>query len=198
MERIRDAMVAEEIAAQAGTDGTPELVLSDQLTPVVFAPQRPPLATSGYFSGTIGLTAGAIAANTSHAGIFGSGLAGAIVRVNWIRVLNNSGGTTTFTLRRVDSPFTGFPSVAAVPGYINAGNPTTGRVFSITKTDTVAAQGVQVAAFLMFDQTSEVFPGPWTLNDGILLLAPTVVNSSVVFSCGYEVWNAIRAQAPGG
>lgn len=196
-ERIRDAAVAEEIAAQAGTDATPELVLSDILVPVIFGPQRPPLAQSGYFSGTVGLRSAGVALNRSHVGIFGSGFGGAIVRVNWVKVMNSLGSGALFTLRRVDAPFTGFPSIRAIPGYINAGNPSTGRIFSITKSDTVAAQGLQLAEFRIEANAEMEILGPWVINDGVLLVANNTVETEMHAAFGYESWTAIRVQPPG-
>ncbi len=189
--------MAEELAAQAGTDASPELSLSPILQPVIFAPQRPPLAQSGYFPGTVGATSAAVALNTSHVGIFGSGFGRAIVRVNWLNVTNVTGSTEFYSIRRVDAPFTGFPSVRATPGYINAGNPTTGGVFSVTKSDTVAAQGVLLANFLLPNNWCQTFYGPWILNDGALVVAPGTVNQAITVAFGYEHWGAIRVQPPG-
>jgi len=197
-ERIRDVTVADAIAAEAGTEATPELVLSEVVSPVLLLQQRPPLAVSGYFPGTIGVQSVAVPLNISHVGIFGRGFGGsAIVRVNWCIITNISGGTLNYDLRRVDSPFTGFPSVRAVPGYINAGLTATGDVFSVTKSDTVGAQGVFMARFSIPTLQSLFVPGPWILNDGILLVANTAVNSDTRAAFGYEQWPAIRAQPSG-
>lgn len=197
VERIRDATVAEEIAAQAGTDQTPELVLGEILTPIIFAPQRPPLAQSGYFPGTIGINAVASVLNFSHCGIFGSGVGRAIVRVNYVIVHNGSGGRVSYHLRRLDSPFAGFPSVRAVPGYINAGNPSTGGVFSLTKNDSIATSGVLLGVISVEDTETIRIPGPWILNDGALLISSAVINQEVEAVFGYEHWGAIRVQPPG-
>lgn len=197
VERIRDATVAEAIAAEAGTDQTPELVLSEVVHAVILMQQRPPSARSGYFPGTIGIAAAAVALNTSHAGIFISGVGGAIGRVNWVKIRNSTAGALTYNLRRLDAPFLGFPSVRAVPGYINAGNTATGRVFSVTKTDTVGAQGVFMAEFIVEADEEVHIPGPWIINDGILLATCTTVNQVVRFHAGYEVWPAIRVQPAG-
>jgi len=200
MERIRDVTVAEAIAAEAGTDATPELVLGDVVTPTLALQPRPPLAVSGYFPGTVGAAAAAVASNTSHAGIFGSGVGLAIVRVNWLRIFNTTAGVLQYSIRRVDGPFTGFPSIRAVPGYINAGLTATGGVFSITKTDTVAPQGLAlVNANIFINATSSLeVLGPWILNDGILLVNCETVNTEARAIFGYEVWPAIRPQGPGG
>jgi len=197
VERIRDATVAEELSAQAGTDQTPELVLGDILTPIIFGPQRPALARSGYLPGTIGRGSAAVALNTSHVGLFGSGVGRAIVRVNWIQIHNNSGGSLSYSLRRLDSPFGGFTATQAVPGYINAGNPETGRVFSLVRSDSVAAQGTFMSEHTVADQETVHIPGPWILNDGALLVACNTVNKPVTAAFGYEAWEAIRIQPPG-
>jgi len=197
VERIRDATVAEAIAAEAGTEATPELVLGDVVNPVLLLQQRPPLAASGYFPGTIGVVAAAVALNTSHVGLFGSGVGLAITRVNWIILMNRETSARDFVLRRVDSPFTGFPSVRAVPGYINAGNVATGNVFSVTKTDTVGAIGVFIATFRVEASQSLFIPGPWILNDGILVVNNASVNFATHVAFGYETWPAVRVQ-PGG
>ncbi len=197
VERIRDVTVAEAIAAEAGTDATPELVLGEVVSPVLVMQPRPPLAVSGYVPGTIGVRSANVALNTSHVGIFGSGVGRAIVRVNWMRIANLTGGSVPYTIRRVDSPFVGFPSVRAVPGYINAGSLSTGGVFSVTKSDTVAPQGVFMARVFIANADAPILPGPWILNDGILLVAAGVVNTEVDVSFGYEMWPAIRAQPPG-
>ncbi len=198
MERIRDATVAEGIAAEAGTDATPELSLGEVVSPVVLLNQRPPLASSGYLAGVVGVAAAAVALNTSHAGIFISGVGGAIGRINWFSITNATGGDLFYRLRRLDSPFTGFPSVRAVPGYINAGNPTTGRVFTVTKTDTVGANGVFMADVEVFAGSTQLLWGPWILNDGALIVTCNTVNTEARFNAGYEVWNAIRVQPVGG
>ncbi len=197
-ERIRDSTVAEAIAAEAGVDATPELLeLGEIITPVVQLKPRPPLASSGYLPGTMGVIASAVALNTGHVGIFGSGFNDTIVRVNWCIIFDRTGVTSDYSLRRVDSPFTGFPSVELVPGYINAGSNPTARIFSVTKTDTVAAQGDLMATFRVQADDELYIPGPWILNDGILLIARGVVNQTVMVSFGYEAWPAIRRQAPG-
>lgn len=197
VERIRDVTVAEEIAAQAGTDETPELVLGEVVTPVIFAPQRPPLAASGYFPGTIGLNVPAVALNTSHVGIHGSGFARSVVRVNWIIIRNTTGGALNYSLRRLDSPFSGFTAVAAIPGYVNAGNPNAGGVFSLTKSDTVGRSGVFMAEFGLEAGENLTVLGPWILNDGALLVLNNTVNNPVRASFGYEHWHAIRQQPQG-
>ncbi len=143
------------------------------------------------------MAAGAVALNTSHAGIFISGFGGAIGRVNWIKIKNVSASVLTYSIRRLDAPFTGVPSVRATPGYINAGNPTTGRVFSVTKNDTVAAIGVQLVLINIEGVTKEQIDGPWILNDGALIITCTTVNNVARFECGYEVWPAIRVQPAG-
>lgn len=197
VQRIRDATVAEAIAAEAGTDDTPQLSLSEVVTPVVVLQPRPPLASSGYFPGTVGASSAAVALNTSHVGIFGSGIGRQITRVNWILVMNGTSTAHAFTVRRVDSPFTGFPSVRATPGYINAGLVATGNVFSVTKNDTVAAQGVLMASLLLQASGDLFVPGPWILNDGILLVALGTVNTALRVAFGYESWPAIRGQPQG-
>ncbi len=198
MEKIRDATVAEAIAAEAGTDATPVLEMGDVVVPTIVLQPRPPLAASGYFPGTMGVAAAAVALNTTHVGLFGSGFGRAIMRINWILIMNNLATDESYTLRRLDAPFTGFPSVRLVPGYINAGNPTTGGAFSVTKSDTVAAQGVQLAAFRVPTKVNQMIPGPWVINDGALLVATGIVNRELRVMFGYEVWPAIRIQPPGG
>lgn len=197
VERIRDVTIAEAIAAEAGTDATPELMLSEVVTPVVVLQPRPPLAVSEYFPGTIGVVSPGVALNTSHVGIYGSGFTNAIVRVNWLILMNTSAGPLTYHLRRVDSPFTGFPSVRAVPGYINAGGTATGRVWSVTKSDTVAAQGSVLASIRLEANSNLKIPGPWILNDGILLINCSSVDTEARALFGYEAWPAIRAQPSG-
>jgi len=195
--RIRDVTVAEAIAAEAGTDDTPELELSSIVTPVVQLQPRPPLAVSGYLPGTVGVDAAAVPLNTSHVGIFISGFAGAIGRVNYIIINNPEAAARDFQIRRLDAPFVGFPSVRAVPGYINAGNTQTGRVFSLTKTDTVAAGGVLMATITLQPDEKMTVLGPWIINDGALLVVNATVNSPVQALFGYETWLAIRTQPPG-
>ncbi len=197
VERIRDATVAEAISSEAGTDATPELVLGDTVWPVVQLQPRPPLASSGYFPGSVSIVSAAVALNTSHCGIFGSGIGRAICRVNWCIIYNDSAGSVTVTMRRLNAPFTGFPSVRAVPGYISAGVNTTGTVFSVTKSDTVAAQGASMGLFLIHANASLFVPGPWILDNGALLIAHSTVNTTLRAAFGYEVWPAIRAQAAG-
>jgi len=199
-QRVRDVQVADGIAAEAGTEETPELFeLAPVIVPVIPVQPRPPLATSGYFPGTISLASAAVALNTSHIGIFGSGFNRSIVRVNWLEIINNSGGGLGFTLGRVDSPFTGFPSVPVVPGYINAGNPTSARVFTVTKSDTVARTGVAMAPSIIVNANdSRLIWGPWILNNGILVLSCDTVNTEMRGMFGYETWPAIRDQPAGG
>jgi len=199
-QRIRDVQVAEAVAAAAGLDEAPDLLeLSPIVSAVIPLQPRPPLAVSGYFPGTLSLASAAVALNTSHIGIFGAAAGLSICRVNWLEIINNSGGGLGFTLGRVDSPFTGFPSVRAVPGYINAGNPATGRVFSVTKSDTVARQGDAIAASIIVNANdSRLVWGPWILNDGILVLSCDTVNTEMRGMFGYEAWPSIRNQPAGG
>lgn len=197
VERIRDSTVAEAIAAEAGTEATPELVLSELVHPVILMQQRPPLAISGYFPGTISVVAAAVALNISHCGLFISGFGGAIGRCNWVKIFNRTGGDRTYHLLRLDAPFTGFPSVRAVPGYINAGSQVTGRAFSVTKNDTTTVSGAVLGSFRVLDGETLDIPGPWIINDGALLVANTSVNQSCRAAFGYEVWPAIRPQPQG-
>lgn len=197
LERIRDSTVAESVASAAGTEDAPDLKLSNLVTPVVVLPQRPPLASSGYFPGTIGATSAAVALNISQVGIFGSGVGRAIVRVNWILITNKEGTARGYNIRRVDSPFVDFPSVRAVPGYINAGLTATGGVFSVTRSDETSAEGALMANVTVFAADHLFIPGPWILNDGILLVAHGTVDKEVRAAFGYEVWPAIRVQAQG-
>ncbi len=198
VERIRDSTVAEALAAEAGTDQTPPFVLSEVITPVIFTVQRPPLAVSGYFPGTMGTSAAAVPLNNSHVGCFISGFGGAIGRINWCQIHNVTGGTRTYVLLRQDAPFVGFPSVRLTPGYVNAGNPSTGRAFSITKNDAASVSGDVMATFQVLDNERLEIPGPWIVNDGAIMVACTTVNVEVRVAFGYEVWNAIRTQPPGG
>ncbi len=197
VERIRDATVAEAIAAEAGTEETPELVLGDVVSPVIQLQQRPPLASSGYFPGTMGVTSPAAATFNSHVGIFAAGVGGGIVRVNWAMIMNTTASARTFTLRRLDT-VASFPSVRLIPGYIDAGNPTTGAVFSIRRNDTVGCQGVPIATFALEADTNLFIPGPWILNSGGLILCNGTVNDVMTAAFGYEHWPRVRAQAAGG
>ncbi len=200
VERIRDSTVAEAIAAEAGTDATPELVLGEVVTPTLQLQPRPPLAVSGYLPGTIGIKVPAVALNTGHGGIFIRGRApGPVIgRVNWCMIMHSEAATRVYSLRRVDSPFTGFPSTRAVPGYSNAGPQETGSVFSVIKNDTVAAVGDLLAAFEMLAGDPPLFiPGPWILNDGMLLISENTVNKEFRVAFGYETWPAIRVQPVG-
>jgi len=197
-ERIRDATVAEAIAAEAGTDATPELVLSEVVNPVLLLQQRPPLAISGYIPGTMGISAAAVALNRGLIGIFIRGFApGAVGRVNWAQIKNPTAGVLEYHLRRVDSPFTGFPSTRLTPGYINAGAQSTGSAFSILRTDNVGFLGSFIAAFSVEGGETLHIPGPWVLNDGILAVQANTVNSALHAAFGYELWPAIRPQPAG-
>ncbi len=199
VERIRDVTVAEAIAAEAGTDATPELVLGENVTPVIILQPRPPLAISGYLCGLVGVASGASALNTSHVGIFGRGFptGPVIVRVNYIMITNTAGAQRTFRIFREDSPFTGFPSVAAVTGYINAGANPSGSVFSVTKNDDPAQEGDLIGEITIGDTPDPVrIPGPFILNDGILGVSATAINNTVRAVFGYEAWPAIRTQPP--
>lgn len=194
VERIRDSLVAEEIAAQAGTEETPPLFLNELLTPVIFGPQRPPLAASGYFPGCLGVNVGAVALNTSHVGIFVSGTnVNAIIRVNSILIFNQSGGVLTYGIQRLDN-VGGFSSSALVPGYISAGSLLTGGVFSIVRSNTVPISGVQMAQVRIEDNRMETIPGPWVINNGGLVVAPTTVNQPCRIYMNYEHWPSIRRQ----
>lgn len=196
-QRIRDPLVAEELAAQAGTEGTPDLFLSDFISPVIFGPQRPPLAASGYFPGCMGLSVTNVALNTSHAGIFVSGTnADSVIQVNRITIMNSSGADVVYAFRRLDDA-SGFSIVPLVPGYINAGNPLSGGVFSAVRSNTVAAQGVSMGQVRVEDGFVEHFDGPWVINNGALVVAPIVVNTSVRVYMNYQHWPSIRPQPRG-
>ena len=198
-QRIRDVLVADAIAAQAGTEETPELLrLSNIVQAVIPLQPRPPLAISGYFPGTLGLSEGAVALNLSHIGIFASSdfNRNVVCRVNWIRIYNTAGGAQNFTLRR-DDAVTGYDATALVPGYINAGATSSGGVFSIQRNDTVGAQGTLMAAFRAEGNTTLEIPGPWIINAGGLVVVHTTVNATLQVAMGYEVWPSIRDQPAG-
>jgi len=193
-QRIRDAQVAEEIAAQAGTEGTPDLHLSDFLQPVIFGPQRPPLASSGYLPGSIGLSSAAVALNFSHAGLFIEGTnTNTVARVNSIRVFNETATRLGFTIRRLDDA-SGFTIAAAIPGYISAGNPESGGVFTAVRSNLTTLSGVTIAEVVVEPNTNELFDGPWIINNGALVCAPTIVNRAMRVYMSYEAWPAIRQQ----
>lgn len=197
VERIRDAQVAEEIAAQAGVDSTPPLFLNEGLTPVIFGPQRPPLASSGYFPGVLGIESGAVALNTSHAGIFVSGTNTlTIVRVNSITIFNETAGDLRYHIRRLDSAG-GFSIAALVPGYINAGNTSAGGVFNAQRNNTVAPEGLLMAQVVVEATRMETFHGPWIVNNGVLLVNCGTVNTAIRIYMNYEAWPAIRQQPAG-
>ncbi len=196
-ERIRDALVAEELAAQAGTEQTPDLFLNDLLTPVIFGPQRPPLASSGYFPGCAGFVVPSVALNTSQAGIFVSGTnVDSIVRVNRISLKNDSGSARIYSIRRLND-VTGFTVSALVPGYINAGNPRAGGVFSATRSNTVAPQGDLMATVDVENGRWEHFDGPWIINNGALIVTSDTVNTPIRIYMPYEHWPSIRRQPAG-
>ncbi len=197
LERIRDWTVADGIAAAVGTDRSPELLLSNIVSPVVLLERRPPLAGSGYFPGTIGINVAGVALNTTHAGIFVQGRVGAMARINWARITNTTGATLSYNLIRLDV-VTGFTAVAAIPAYIGAGTPETGFVFSLSRSNTVAQQGVTMASFRVPNNTHLEIQGPWLMNDGALLIAPTTVDQDIRISMGYEAWPAVRSQPIGG
>ena len=193
-DRIRDSRIAEEIAAQAGTDSTPPLFLNDALTPVIFGPQRPPLASSGYFPGHMGANIAAAASNTSHIGIFCSGAAAdTIVRVNSIWIINQTAGVLGYDFRRVDD-IAGFTLATLVPAYISAGIPATGAVFRAQRNDTVGASGTFMAQVVVEPTSLERFDGPWILNNGALVVTCTTVNTAVRVLMSFEAWPAIRQQ----
>jgi len=198
VERIRNAQVAEEIAAQAGTDATPPLFLSEALTPVIFGPQRPPLASSGYFPGCVGLNLTGVALNTSHAGLFVSGTnTDTIVRINRITIMNSGAGESDYNILRLDDA-SGFSITPLVPGYINAGNPSAGGIFSAIRNNTVAAQGDSMGVVVVEPGEHLHIDGPWILNNGALVVAPIAVNTRVQVYMNYEAWSSIRRQRAGG
>ncbi len=197
VERIRDALVAEEIAAQAGTDTTPPLFLSETLQPVIFGPQRPPLAASQYFPGCVGSFVAGVALNTSQFGILVDGTnVPVIVRVNSIVIQNITGGALSFEILRANGD--GFSATAAIPGYIDAGNPANTGVRHIVRSNTVTSQGDRMALVGVGANTNETFLGPWILNNGALVVACTTVNTSIQIYMNYELWAAIRRQTSGG
>jgi len=198
-QRVRDVTVAEAVAAAAGLEEAPDLLeLSPLIIPTVPLQPRPPLASSGYLVGNVGAFIGASALNFTNVGVFGSGVGRAIVRVNWIIIHNNGAGALGYRIRRLDAPFTGFTSTRAAPGYINAGNPTTGGVFLVTRNDDASVSGVNMAEFGVPAASNLRIPGPWILNDGALLVSGRVINQEVRAMFGWEMWPAIRVQPPGG
>jgi len=198
VERIRDAQVAEEIAAQAGTENTPPLFLSEALTPVIFGPQRPPLAKSGYFSGCIGIVVPAVALNASQGGIFVSGAnTNTIVRVNSIIIMNLGAAAESYQIRRVDDAGA-FTITAIIPGYIDAGNPQTHGLLSAVKSDVVAALGTVMGQVTVPITENLWLPGPWIINNGALIVAPNNVNTQLRIYMNYEHWTSIRRQPSGG
>jgi len=197
-QRIRDAQVAEEIAAQAGTDAAPDLFLSDFLSPVIFGPQRPPLATSGYFPGTFGLIVAGVALNTSHAGIAVVGsTANMIVRVNQVSIINQTAGVLIYTFRRVDDE-TGFTLAPLVPGYINAGTPLTNGVQSAVRSNTVGAQGVAMGQVIVEGNTTQHYDINTIISSGAFVISLGTVNTSLRVFMSYEAWPSIRQQPVGG
>jgi len=198
VQRIRDPLVAEEVAAQSGVDGTPPLFLSDLLQPIIFGPQRPPLAASGYFPGCMGQAVAAVALNTSHLGLFVSGTnVDSIVRVNEIHITNATGTAQDFTIRRLDD-VSGFSVAALVPGYISAGNPFSGGVFSAIRSNTVAVSGVRMATVRVEPNATRIFKGAWIINNGAIIVAPAIVNRAAEAYFAYEHWPSIRPQPIGG
>jgi len=197
-ERIRDSLVAEELAAQAGTEQTPDLFLSDLLTPVIFGPQRPPLAASGYFPGCMGTVSAAVALNHSHVGLFVSGTnEHSIVRVNSITIFNVTVGRLNYTIRRLDDA-SGFTLSSLRPGYIHAGTPSTGAVFTAVRSNVTTPQGNQMAQVTLEPESKLIIKGPWIINNGALIVTPTVVNTEMRLYMNWEHWPSIRRQPAGG
>jgi len=197
-ERVQNFGVVDEIAAQAGVETAPPLSLSSILQPVVFGPQRPPQASSGYFPGCVGFEDAAVALNTTQAGLAVTGaLAASVVIVNGIVIKNNSGGVLTYSIRRLDD-IAGFTLLDLVPGYIDAGNPLSGGVARCDRSDTVAAQGIRMAQVELEDNEQFHFPGKWVLNNGALTVTCDTVNKPVRMYMYFEHWPSIRRQPTGG
>jgi len=191
---IRDAQVAEEIAAQAGTDSTPALFLNPGLTPVIFGPQRPPLASSGYYPGAVGIITAAVALNFSNCGIFVEGTNTlTMVRVNSVKITNPTAGVLDYTIRRLDDA-SGFTVVDTIPAYISAGSPATRGVRFLRRNNITTLSGVAIAGMTVFPNSVETFDGPFLLNNGGLIVTPTVVDTEVRCYMNYEAWPAIRRQ----
>jgi len=193
-QRIVDVRVAEELAAQAGTEATPDLHLSDFLSPVIFGPQRPPLASSGYYPGAVGIITAAVALNFSNAGIFVEGTNTlTIVRVKSVKITNPTAGVLDYTIRRLDDA-SGFTIVDTIPAYISAGSPATGGVRFVRRSNITTLSGVAIAGMTVEANSSETFDGPFIINNGALIVSPTVVNTEVRVYMPYEAWPAIRRQ----
>lgn len=199
-QRIRDSQVAEAISAAAGTDEAPELLeLSNIVHATIPLQPRPPLAISGYLPGTIGDVSPSVALNNSHVGIFGSGFRRAIVRVNWLKIINITGSETSYSVTRLDSPFTGAGVFTTKPsGYINAGAFPNGGVLLGLKNDEAAIIGTEMFDIRLPTNTVETVWGPWILNDGVIFVVNQTVNSECRACFGYEQWPAIREQPPAG
>jgi len=194
VERIRNSLVAEEIAAQAGTEETPPLFLNELLTPVIFGPQRPPLATSGYFPGCSGVFVGAVTDNTSQSGIFLEGTnSDSILLIKRIIIMNNTAGGLFYEINRSDNA-NGMSALPLVPGYINAGNAATLAVQSVVRSNTVGALGDRMALVEVGANSHETFDGPWILNNGALIVACNTVNTPCHAYFSYEHWPSIRRQ----
>lgn len=197
-EPIRDSLVAEELAAQAGTEKTPPLFFSNTLQAVIFGPQRPPLAKSGYFPGSSGGNVAAAATFTSHIGLGVNGAAAhAIIRINSIRIINDTATKLTYSFRRIDV-LTGFTLAALTPGYVDAGNPVSGGAFSTVRNNTVGVLGTGMGQALVGPDSQETYHGPWIINNGIVAVAVLTVNEPVRAYFNYEHWPSIRQQLPGG
>lgn len=194
VERIRDFTVAEAIAAEAGTEQTPGLVLGEVVTPVIALQPRPPLAVSGYFPGIVGDSVAAVALNTSHVGLF---VSGGIVRLNEILIFNQTGGPLLFDIRRLDGPATGFTAAAAVPAYTDAGGDVDGDVFRVVRSNDPARQGELITQIPVEDGQVIPIRLPAVLNNGSILVCPNVVDTVVQASFIFEHWPAIRQQPPG-
>ncbi len=193
-QHIRDHTVADAIASTVGVDATPELFLGNVVHPVVPLDERPPLLSSGYLSGITGVIVGAVALNTSHAGLFSGSLPDtSILRVNWITIFNAAGAAALYTVRRLDV-VAGFTAAAVVPAYISAAAPVTNRVHSLTKSDTVAAVGTEMAVVRVETGGKLTIRNPFIINRGALLVAHATVNTALHVSFGWEAFNAIRGQ----
>lgn len=173
------------------------MALSSVIQPVLSLPLKPPPARSGYMSGMVGLSVGAVALNFSNVGLRNNEVdSRLIVHIDNVAISNDTGAGENYNFRRISRlDVSGFSLLPWVPLYIDAGISSGIALGSMTRSNSTAEQGDLVGVVHVEATSREVFPIHCVINNGAFMIVSNVVNKPVFAEIYFHTSPVIQPQA---
>ena len=197
--RVKLHAIGQAYADVAQVESAIPMQLLPFLFPTVALPAKPPPAIAGFMPGVVGGRSGSVALNFSNVGLTNvSSRSRLIVKVRAVTIINDTGGSLDYDIRRDDLPIqTGHTFNAWAPAYSDGGYDTGTALGMVRANNNVAAPGLNIAQINVQANRSETYPFAAIINNGAFFITSNIVNQEVRALWWFDTYPVLRPQPSG-